>query len=166
MILILIYYALKLELKRLQKAQRSQTKFLTMPILIQHFIALRFVESEQSTVCKNIKILDKKSPFNNRDPTPNWKRWRKRCMTTRFVQQFDFPDANGKPHKTSAGRWSITYTETGIPGGLECNKYWFSYCKTVLGGTSHRQKMMIIGKMREYPSLVPAGNSIFSCCII
>ncbi|WP_158782134.1 restriction endonuclease subunit S [Pantoea sp. BAV 3049] len=97
-----IYYALKLELKRLrEKAQGSQTKFLTMPILTS--ISLRdLVESEQSTVSKILKIMDKKIALNNRINS-ELEAMAKMLYDYWFVQ-FDFPDGNGKPYKVSGGK--------------------------------------------------------------
>ncbi|HAF2174773.1 TPA: restriction endonuclease subunit S [Salmonella enterica] len=103
-----IYYALRLELKRLrEKAQGSQTKFLTMPILTS--ISLRdLVESEQSTVSKILKILDKKIALNNRI-NAELEAMAKMLYDYWFVQ-FDFPDTNGKPYKTSGGK--MVYNDT------------------------------------------------------
>ncbi|EBI8327959.1 restriction endonuclease subunit S [Salmonella enterica] len=97
-----IYYALKLELQRLrEKAQGSQTKFLTMPILTS--ISLRdLVESEQSTVSKILKIMDKKIALNNRINS-ELEAMAKMLYDYWFVQ-FDFPDGNGKPYKGSGGK--------------------------------------------------------------
>ncbi|EJS1326879.1 restriction endonuclease subunit S [Salmonella enterica] len=97
-----IYYALKLELQRLrEKAQGSQTKFLTMPILTS--ISLRdLVESEQSTVSKILKIMDIKIALNNRINS-ELEAMAKMLYDYWFVQ-FDFPDGNGKPYKVSGGK--------------------------------------------------------------
>ncbi|RJT50010.1 restriction endonuclease subunit S [Rahnella variigena] len=111
-----IYYALKLELKRLrEKAQGSQTKFLTMPILTS--ISLRdLVESEQSTVSKVLKILDKKIALNNRI-NAELETMAKTLYDYWFVQ-FDFPDSNGKPYKTSGGKMVYNATlKREIPAG-------------------------------------------------
>lgn len=115
-----IYYALKLELKRLrEKAQGSQTKFLTMPILTS--ISLRdFVESEQSTVSKILKILDKKIALNNRI-NAELETMAKTLYDYWFVQ-FDFPDANGKPYKTSGGKMVYNATlKREVPVGWAVN---------------------------------------------
>ncbi|CAM8034247.1 restriction endonuclease subunit S [Klebsiella pneumoniae] len=128
-----IYYALKLELKRLrEKAQGSQTKFLTMPILTS--ISLRdFVESEQSTVSKILKILDKKIALNNRI-NAELETMAKTLYDYWFVQ-FDFPDANGKPYKTSGGMMEYNATlKREIPAGWSVTNIG-SITKTVLGGT-------------------------------
>jgi type I restriction enzyme S subunit len=61
-----IYYALKLELKRLrERSQGSQTKFLTMPILTGiHLKGLSF--DEQSKIANVLTSLDAKIELNNR----------------------------------------------------------------------------------------------------
>ncbi|EEL2523040.1 restriction endonuclease subunit S, partial [Salmonella enterica] len=81
--------------------QGSQTKFLTMPILTS--ISLRdLVESEQSTVSKILKIMDKKIALNNRINS-ELEAMAKMLYDYWFVQ-FDFPDGNGKPYKVSGGK--------------------------------------------------------------
>jgi type I restriction enzyme S subunit len=97
-----IYYALKLELKRLrEKAQGSQTKFLTMPILTGiHFRNITGLE--QSEIASVLSKIDKKIELNNRIST-DLEAMAKTLYDYWFVQ-FDFPDANGNPYKTSAGK--------------------------------------------------------------
>lgn len=97
-----IYYALKLELKRLrEKAQGSQTKFLTMPILTGiHFRNISGIE--QSEIASVLSKIDKKIELNNRI-NAELEAMAKTLYDYWFVQ-FDFPDANGKPYKTSGGK--------------------------------------------------------------
>ena len=97
-----IYYALKLELKRLrEKAQGSQTKFLTMPILTD--IHLRNITGpEQSEIARVLSKIDKKIELNNRI-NAELEAMAKTLYDYWFVQ-FDFPDTNGKPYKTSGGK--------------------------------------------------------------
>ena len=97
-----IYYALKLELKRLrEKSQGSQTKFLTMPIL--KGIRLRTLNfEEQSTIAMALKKIDAKIDCNNRI-NAELEAMAKTLYDYWFVQ-FEFPDANGKPYKSSGGR--------------------------------------------------------------
>ncbi|WP_421326111.1 restriction endonuclease subunit S [Aeromonas veronii] len=97
-----IYYALKLELKRLrEKAQGSQTKFLTMPIL--NGILLRNItEREQSEIASVMIKIDQKIELNNHINAV-LEAMAKTLYDYWFVQ-FDFPDANGKPYKTSGGK--------------------------------------------------------------
>lgn len=97
-----IFYALKLELKRLrEKSQGSQTKFLTMPIL--NGIKLPELSFEEQTCIANIlKAIDNKIELNNRINAA-LEAMAKTLYDYWFVQ-FDFPDANGKPYKTSGGK--------------------------------------------------------------
>ncbi|MCF1265861.1 restriction endonuclease subunit S [Morganella morganii] len=115
-----IYYALKLELKRLrEKSQGSQTKFLTMPILTSISLG-NLVETEQSTVSRVLKILDKKIALNNHINT-ELEAMAKTLYDYWFVQ-FDFPDANGKPYKTSGGKMVYNATlKREIPAGWAVN---------------------------------------------
>ncbi|WP_407552477.1 restriction endonuclease subunit S [Vibrio parahaemolyticus] len=103
-----IYYALKLELKRLrERAQGSQTKFLTMPILTG--IHLRDVTGdEQIEIANVLSALDKKIELNNRINI-ELEAMAKTLYEYWFVQ-FDFPDANGKPYKVSGGK--MVYNDT------------------------------------------------------
>lgn len=97
-----IFYALKLELKRLrEKSQGSQTKFLTMPIL--NGIKLPELSFEEQTCIANIlKAIDNKIVLNNRI-NAELEAMAKTLYDYWFVQ-FDFPDANGKPYKTAGGK--------------------------------------------------------------
>ncbi|MDF4949070.1 restriction endonuclease subunit S [Vibrio parahaemolyticus] len=103
-----VYYALKLELKRLrERSQGSQTKFLTKPILTD--IRLGDVSNhEQFTVANVLKSIDKKIELNNRI-NAELEAMAKTLYDYWFVQ-FDFPDANGKPYKASGGK--MVYNET------------------------------------------------------
>ncbi|HCN7616756.1 TPA: restriction endonuclease subunit S [Escherichia coli] len=103
-----------------------------MPILTS--ISLRdFVESEQSTVSKILKILDKKIALNNRI-NAELETMAKTLYDYWFVQ-FDFPDANGKPYKTSGGKMEYNATlKREIPAGWSVTNIG-SITKTVLGGT-------------------------------
>ncbi|BCO20048.1 hypothetical protein KUC3_29050 [Alteromonas sp. KC3] len=97
-----VYYALKLELKRLrEKSQGSQTKFLTMPILTGiHFRDI--TGDEQSKIANVLSVIDKKIELNNRI-NAELEAMAKTLYDYWFVQ-FDFPDANGNSYKTSGGK--------------------------------------------------------------
>ena len=97
-----IYYALKLELKRLrEKAQGSQTKFLTMPILTS--ISLRDITYDaQCKIANTLVAIDKKIELNNQT-NAELEAMAKTLYDYWFVQ-FDFPDADGKPYKSSGGK--------------------------------------------------------------
>ncbi|SDY00355.1 restriction endonuclease subunit S [Nitrosomonas sp. Nm58] len=121
-----IYYALKLELKRLrERSQGSQTKFLTMPILTGiHLKDLGF--DEQSKIAKVLTSIDTKIKLNNRI-NAELEAMAKTLYDYWFVQfdfPFDFaqgkPDANGKPYKSSGGRMVYNPTlKREIPVGWE-----------------------------------------------
>ncbi|TYQ29369.1 restriction endonuclease subunit S [Pseudanabaena sp. UWO311] len=115
-----IYYSLRLELKRLkEKAQGSQTKFLTMPIL--EGIALREINSNiQKKIADVLSALDAKIELNNRI-NAELESLAKTIYDYWFVQ-FDFPNADGKPYKSSGGE--MVYVDGGgcdraIPAGWE-----------------------------------------------
>jgi len=103
-----LYYALKLELKRLrEKSQGSQTKFLTMPILTN--IVLNDIDyDEQVKISSVLSQIDKKIELNNKI-NAELEAMAKLIYDYWFVQ-FDFPDANGKPYKSSGGK--MVYNET------------------------------------------------------
>ena len=97
-----IFYSLKLELKRLkEKAQGSQTKFLTMPLLNDISIAKLDLSSQQK-ISSVLSVLDSKKELNNRINT-ELEAMAKTLYDYWFVQ-FDFPDKDGKPYKTSGGK--------------------------------------------------------------
>ncbi|AGP87572.1 restriction endonuclease subunit S [Alteromonas mediterranea] len=101
-----VYYALKLELKRLrEKSQGSQTKFLTMPILTGiHFRDI--TGDEQTEIANVLSVIDQKIELNNRI-NAELEAMAKTLYDYWFVQ-FDFPDdspqGQGKPYKTSGGK--------------------------------------------------------------
>ena len=113
-----IYYALKLELKRLrEKAQGSQTKFLTMPILTS--ISLRNITyDEQCKIAHTLVAIDKKIELNNQ--TNSELEAIAKMLYDYWFVQFDFPDINGQPYKSSGGK--MAYNEVlkrEIPEGWE-----------------------------------------------
>lgn len=103
-----VYYALKLELKRLrEKSQGSQTKFLTMPILTGiPFPNITY--DKQTEIVSVLKCIDHKIDLNNRI-NAELEAMAKTLYDYWFVQ-FDFPDTNGKPYKASGGK--MVYNET------------------------------------------------------
>ena len=116
-----VYYALKLELKRLkEKSQGSQTKFLTMPILNNiHLGSRNFFE--QQKIANILSSLDSKIELNNKI-NKELESMAKTLYDYWFVQ-FDFPDINGKPYKSSGGK--MVYNQElkrEIPDGWEVKK--------------------------------------------
>ena len=116
-----ILYSLKLELKRLKEhAQGSQTKFLTISILKN----IRFKNisyTEQQKIASTLSSLDKKIELNNQI-NQKLESMAKTLYDYWFVQ-FDFPDADGKPYKSSGGK--MVYSEElkrEIPEGWEVKR--------------------------------------------
>lgn len=97
-----IYYALKLELKRLrERSQGSQTKFITMPILTSiHLRDLSY--DKQSSMAQVLSTLDAKIECNAQI-NAELEGMAKTLYDYWFVQ-FDFPDQNGEPYKSSGGK--------------------------------------------------------------
>ena len=132
-----IFYSLKLELKRLkEKAQGSQTKFLTMPLLNDISIAKLDLSSQQK-ISSVLSALDSKIELNNKINS-ELEAMAKMLYDHWFVQfdfPFDFastslstnaqcrPDKNGKPYKTSGGKmvWNEDLKRA-IPDGWEVKK--------------------------------------------
>ena len=113
-----IRYSLELYINHLKKvSQGSQTKFLTMGILEQFRINDIPYDLQKNQVSMLIAI-DKKIELNKKI-NATLEAMAKTLYDYWFVQ-FDFPDENGKPYKTSGGK--IVYNaELGreIPAGWE-----------------------------------------------
>lgn len=133
-----IYYALKLELKRLkEKSQGSQTKFLTMPILKGiHLQNLGF--NDQQKIAAVLSALDAKIDCNNRI-NAELEAMAKTLYDYWFVQ-FDFPDANGKPYKSSGGKMVYNPTlKREIPAGWKDSNI-LAVADLLGGGTPTKKK--------------------------
>lgn len=95
-----IYYSLKLALIQLKnRSQGSQTKFLTMPILNDISINTSLNQLKIATV---LSTLDNKIVLNHRI-NAKLEAMAKRLYDYWFVQ-FDFPNSEGKPYKSSGGK--------------------------------------------------------------
>ena len=113
-----ISYSIEIALSHLKKiAQGSQTKFLTKQILDSFIIADRDLQAQKDIV-KILKPIDDKIINNNRE-LMILEEMVKTIYDYWFVQ-FDFPDANGRPYKTSGGKM-VWNEELGreIPAGWE-----------------------------------------------
>ncbi len=97
-----IYYSLLINLQLFRKiAQGSQTKFLTMEILDGfEFDNLPYIK--QIVLAKVLKNIDLKIA-NNNAICADLEAMAKLLYDYWFVQ-FDFPDENGKPYKSSGGK--------------------------------------------------------------
>jgi len=96
-----VKYSLELSLEHLKKvAQGSQTKFLTMQIL-DSFLIADIPYNQQCKMIASMKAIDGKIENNNRI-IAELEAMAKTIYDYWFVQ-FDFPDANGKPYRSSGG---------------------------------------------------------------
>lgn len=138
-----IYYSLKLALIQLKnRSQGSQTKFLTMPILNDISINTSLNQLKIATV---LSTLDNKIALNHRI-NAKLEAMAKRLYDYWFVQ-FDYPDKNGKPYKTSGGKmvWNEVLKRE-IPEGWEvkrlgdiCNfRNGINYNKNVFGDKNYK----------------------------
>lgn len=111
-----IYYTLKLALRLLKdKSQGSQTKFLTIGIIKNIEI---FNINNYNEIAKVLSDLDAKIEINNRI-NKELEAMAKTLYDYWFVQ-FDFPNKDGKPYKSSGGK--MIYNEElkrEIPDGWE-----------------------------------------------
>ncbi|MBZ2119583.1 restriction endonuclease subunit S [Streptococcus infantis] len=97
-----IYYYLKMNLLSFsKKAQGSQTKFLTMKIL-NDFVIKNISLDNQIKISSVLKNIDQKIQINNQI-NQELEAMAKTLYDYWFVQ-FDFPDQNGKPYKSSGGK--------------------------------------------------------------
>lgn len=132
-----IKYSLELSLKHLKRlAQGSQTKFLTMQIL-DSFQVLDVPCEEQKTLISSVYAIDNKIRLNDRICS-ELEAMAKTLYDYWFVQ-FDFPDENGKPYRTSGGEmvwneqlkreipkgWEVgnLYSIADFINGLACQKF-------------------------------------------
>ena len=102
-----VYYSLATSLQQLkQKSQGSQTKFLTMPILTN--LPVPEQGKDEIKIAAILKAIDSKIELNNKI-NAELEKMAKTLYDYWFVQ-FDFPDINGKPYKSSGGKmvWSET----------------------------------------------------------
>lgn len=131
-----VYYSLKLSLEQLRtRSQGSQTKFLTMPIL--NAISINDALN-QKKIADVLSCIDDKIALNKKTNT-ELENMAKTIYDYWFIQ-FDFPDKNGHPYKTSGGQ--MVYNEIlkrEIPAGWEVKRFG-GVCEIVLGGTPSTDK--------------------------
>ena len=128
-----IFYCLKLAIAGLkQKSQGSIIKFLTIG-MIRNVPIKDIPYSEQAQVAASIAALDKKIDLN-RQLNDNLEAMAQALYDYWFVQ-FDFPDENGKPYKSSGGKmvWNDKLQRK-IPEGWQVKKI-EDVVETCLGGT-------------------------------
>ena len=161
-----IRYSLELYINHLKKvSQGSQTKFLTMGILEQFRINDIPYDLQKNQVSMLIAI-DKKIELNKKI-NATLEAMAKILYNYWFVQ-FDFPDENGKPYKTSGGKM-IYNAELGreIPADWEVGK--LSDCiKNINTGLNPRDNFILNNggdiKYVTVKNLTATGQIDFSNC--
>lgn len=111
-----IYYNLLISLQNLKKvSQGSQTKFLTMQILDSFEIENVEID-KQIAISKILANLDKKIRLNEKINSEL--DLMAKTIYDYWFLQYDFPDENGKPYKSSGGKmvWNEEL-KRGIPNG-------------------------------------------------
>lgn len=116
-----IFYTLKINLDLLKKkAQGSQTKFLTMQLL-DEFEIEKLPLIEQKNIANTLKCIDLKIEKNKKinDELEEMAR----TIYDYWFLQFDFPNKNGKPYKSSGGKmiWNEMLKRE-IPEGWSVSK--------------------------------------------
>ena len=98
-----VKYSIELSLNSLKKfSQGSQTKFLTLEIL-KNFILENIPLEEQEKKAACLVDIDQKISLNKKINAATLEEMAKTIYDYYFVQ-FDFPDENGKPYKSSGGK--------------------------------------------------------------
>ena len=117
-----IKYMLELSLAHFKsQAQGSQTKFLTIQILNSFSIPEISIE-EQIRIVSPLVALDKK--INNNDHVCAELEAMAKSLYDYWFVQFDFPDEDGKPYRTSGGamEWCQELGRE-VPKGWKAGKY-------------------------------------------
>ena len=116
-----LFYSLKINLKQYaKKSQGSQTKFLTMKI-IEDFDVEDITYDEQIKLVSILKSVDSKIEINNK--IINELESMAKTLYDYWFLQFEFPNEEGKPYKSSGGK--MVYNEElkrEIPEGWEVKK--------------------------------------------
>lgn len=139
-----IYYNLLISLQNLKKvSQGSQTKFLTMQILDSFEIENVEID-KQIGISKILANLDKKIRLNT-EINSELELMAKTIYDYWFLQ-YDFPDENGKPYKSSGGKmvWNEELKRE-IPVGWEVSD--LSYlCDITMGSSPQGESFNELGE--------------------
>lgn len=150
-----LYYSLKLQLGLLKDISiGSATKFLTKPILDNIVISYPSNYSQMLQIVECLSSLDSKIKLNNQMIATLeelaailFKRW--------FVD-FEFPDENGNPYKSSGGK--MVDSELGeIPEGWEVGT--LSDIGNIVGGGTPSKKILEYYEGGEIPWITPKDLS-------
>ena len=141
-----IKYSLELSLQHLKRlAQGSQTKFLTMQIL-DSFQVINIPQVDQRNLVGSICEVDRNISLNTHICS-ELEAMAKTLYDYWFVQ-FDFPDENGKPYRTSGGEmvWNEQLKRK-IPKGWACSPI-SSICDIISGYPFQSSSYSESGKYR------------------
>lgn len=128
-----VYYFLKTQYDELRQLSSGVRKNLNSNDIKNYPIRLPSSLDEQRKIACVLKVLDDKIALNNRI-NAELEAMAKALYDYWFVQ-FDFPDADGKPYKTSGGKMEYNATlKREIPTGWVVTNIG-SVTKTELGGT-------------------------------
>lgn len=131
------FYLLKSLRLNEQKVGSSQP-LLTQGILNNIQVTIQFNPTQQKKIAAVLAVLDAKIDCNNRI-NAELEAMAKTLYDYWFVQ-FDFPDANGAPYKSSGGKMVYnTKLKREIPEGWQLSTIGGTF-KTYLGGTPSRDK--------------------------
>lgn len=133
-----VYYFLKTQYDQLRNLSSGVRKNLNSNDIRNFIVRLPEEVSEQKKIAAVLSALDAKIELNNRI-NAELEAMAKTLYDYWFVQ-FDFPDKNGKPYKTSGGR--MVYNEAlkrEIPEGWRHSTIGATF-KTYLGGTPSKDK--------------------------
>ena len=101
-----VFYSLKIGFRRLkEKAQGSQTKFLTLPILKAIPLIGRDLPLQQK-IASVLAVLDSKIQLNTQ--IKDELELMAKTLYEYWFVQFDFPDQDAKPYKSSGGKMGFS----------------------------------------------------------
>ncbi|HFK6832997.1 restriction endonuclease subunit S [Citrobacter freundii] len=133
-----VYYFLKTQYEELRQLSSGVRKNLNSNDIKNYPIRLPLTLQEQQEISHVLKTLDQKIDLNNRI-NAELEAMAKTLYDYWFVQ-FDFPDANGKPYKTSGGKMVYNATlKREIPAGWSASNI-LSLANLLGGGTPTKTK--------------------------
>ena len=133
-----VYYFLKTQYEDLRNLSSGVRKNLNSNDLKNYPIGLPTTLNEQTRIASVLSVLDVKIEPNNRI-TAELEAMAKTLYAYWFVQ-FDFPDANGKPYKTSGGEMVYNPTlKREIPEGWDGSNI-LAVAELLGGGTPTKKK--------------------------
>ncbi len=154
-----VYYFLKNQYEELRNLSSGVRKNLNSNDIKNFQIRLPEIKEQQSKIATVLKSLDAKIELNNRINT-ELEAIAKTLYDYWFVQ-FDFPDANGKPYKTSGGKMVCNATlKREIPEGWRSSNM-LAVADLLGGGTPTKKKPEYWGGDIPFFTPTDADGAIF-----